>query len=95
MKTYYTISEVEKICNVKHYTLRYWEKIHPILLSPKKGQHGRRYYTEKDIQAINHISQHRSDFHKVISQVDVSKKLTLPTKQILAELRKIKDLLAS
>lgn len=54
-KRYFSISEVAKLCDIKPYTLRFWEKefssLRPIT---KKGN--RRYYQKKDILLINKIS---------------------------------------
>lgn len=53
-KTYYTISEVAEMTDIKPYVLRYWEKeFHE--LSPRKHSSGRRMYTADDIELIREI----------------------------------------
>ncbi|MDY6786946.1 MAG: MerR family transcriptional regulator [candidate division WOR-3 bacterium] len=53
-KTYYTISEVSEMTDVKPYVLRYWEKeFHE--LSPRKHSSGRRMYIADDIELIREI----------------------------------------
>ncbi|MFO8061782.1 MAG: MerR family transcriptional regulator [bacterium] len=53
-KTYYTISEVADMTDVKPYVLRYWEKEFPGL-SPRKHSSGRRMYRADDIELIREI----------------------------------------
>ena len=50
-KTYYTISEVSKMTEVKPYILRYWEKEFR-QINPYKDPGGTRRYRKKDIDAI-------------------------------------------
>ena len=54
-KRYYSIGEVCHYCNIKPYTLRYWEK-KTNLISPVRLGSNRRYYTQQDIEKILKLS---------------------------------------
>ncbi|MDR2534925.1 MAG: MerR family transcriptional regulator [Treponema sp.] len=47
--TSYTLGDMERLLGVKPYIIRYWEKEIP-LLQPKKDPHGRRSYSNRDMQ---------------------------------------------
>lgn len=48
-KRYFTIGEVARLCAVKTYVLRYWERIFHGHLNPTKRKGNRRYYRHQDI----------------------------------------------
>lgn len=50
-KRYFAISEVADMLGVEASTLRYWEKEFP-LLSPKRNDKGKRFYTEEDVANV-------------------------------------------
>ena len=53
-KTYYSISEVSELCNIKSHTLRFWEKEFKDL-KPITRKGNRRYYQSQDIKLIKNI----------------------------------------
>ncbi|MFW5658953.1 MAG: MerR family transcriptional regulator [Bacteroidota bacterium] len=53
-KRYYSIREVAEMLNVNTSVLRFWEKEFP-QLNPRKGQNGRRQYSERDIERLRII----------------------------------------
>lgn len=55
-KTYYSISEVSKMTEVKPYILRFWEKEFR-QINPYKDPGGTRRYRKKDIDAICEVKQ--------------------------------------
>ncbi|MFC1668207.1 MerR family transcriptional regulator [Chlamydiota bacterium] len=55
-KTYYSITEVSSMVDVKPYTLRYWEKEFRNI-NPYKETGGTRRYRKKDIVAILRIKE--------------------------------------
>ncbi|MCQ2345682.1 MAG: MerR family transcriptional regulator [Paludibacteraceae bacterium] len=61
-KVYYSISEVEEITHLPASNLHYWEKQFE-QLSPRKDNHGNRYYTEADIELIKRIKYLRDEMH--------------------------------
>ena len=64
-KRYYSIGEVCSYCNIKPYTLRYWEK-KTNLISPVRLSGNRRYYTSKDIERVHKLSSLIHDSHHSI-----------------------------
>ena len=64
-KRYYSIGEVCDYCNIKPYTLRYWEK-KTNLISPVRLSGNRRYYTGKDIERIHKLSSLIHESHHSI-----------------------------
>ena len=50
-KTYYSITEVEKLTKIKPQVLRYWESEFPTL-RPKKNRAGNRTYQTNDIRQV-------------------------------------------
>lgn len=55
-KDFFTIGEVSRLCSVKEYTIRYWEKNFTALNPIKKASHHRRY-TKEDIEVILQIKE--------------------------------------
>lgn len=53
-KRYYKIREVAELLGIPISTLRYWESQFTVI-SPKRNEHGTRFYTPKDIEAIRMI----------------------------------------
>ncbi len=53
-KHYYAIGEVARMLNTSVGTIRYWEKMFP-LLRPKKNRRGDRMFTQRDIQLLKTI----------------------------------------
>ncbi len=53
-KKYYKISEVAELLNLPASTLRFWESQFTVI-SPKRNNHGTRFYTPKDIETIRMI----------------------------------------
>lgn len=53
-KKYYAISEVADMLGLEPSTLRYWEKEFP-LLSPKRNDKKKRFYTEEDIESVRMV----------------------------------------
>lgn len=82
-------------------TLRYWEEQFS-QLSPRKDEHGNRYYTEKDIDFIKQVKYLRNELHITriaaiknelrsnAKQVDVRQKASDILLQIRSELIEIK-----
>jgi DNA-binding transcriptional MerR regulator len=54
-KRYYSIGEVCQYCNLKPYTLRYWEK-KTNLVSPIRIGGNRRHYTRQDLDKIKRLT---------------------------------------
>jgi DNA-binding transcriptional MerR regulator len=50
----YSIREVCEMLDVKPYTLRYWERIIP-LVTPRKDRYGRRVYTRGEVNILARI----------------------------------------
>ena len=61
-KIYYSMSEVKRMLDLPSSTLRYWEEQFS-QLSPRKDEHGNRYYTEKDIDFIKQVKYLRNELH--------------------------------
>lgn len=55
-RRYFSISEVEKLCAVKAYVLRYWEQEFP-QLKPAKRKGNRRFYQQRDILIVREIKK--------------------------------------
>lgn len=55
-KRYYAVGEVCQFCDIKPYTLRYWEKKAGMIVPVRIG--GRRYYTKNSIQMILQLKQY-------------------------------------
>jgi DNA-binding transcriptional MerR regulator len=53
-KTYYSITEVSQMLDVRPHVLRYWESQFP-MLRPKKGRSGSRMYRDREIELITRI----------------------------------------
>ena len=54
--SYFTISETADIIGVRSHVLRFWEKKF-FLISPKKGNSGRRFYSSSDIKFLLYIKK--------------------------------------
>lgn len=52
LKLYYSIGEVAEMFNVPETLLRYWEKMFPEQITPKKAGRGVRQYKKEDIEDI-------------------------------------------
>jgi DNA-binding transcriptional MerR regulator len=50
-KTYYSITEVAEMADVRAHVLRYWETEFPAL-RPKKNRAGNRIYRERDVKLV-------------------------------------------
>ena len=55
LKLYYSISEVAEMFGVPESLLRYWEKMFPENITPKKAGRGIRQYRKEDIEDIRII----------------------------------------
>lgn len=100
-KIYYSMSEVKRMLDLPSSTLRYWEEQFS-QLSPRKDEHGNRYYTEKDIDFIKQVKYLRNELHITriaaiknelksnSKQVDVRQKASDILLQIRSELIEIK-----
>lgn len=100
-KIYYSMSEVKQMLDLPSSTLRYWEEQFS-QLSPRKDEHGNRYYTEKDIDFIKQVKYLRNELHITriaaiknelrsnAKQVDVRQKASDILLQIRSELIEIK-----
>lgn len=55
LKLYYSISEVAEIFDVAESMLRYWEKMFPKHIKPRKAGRNIRQYTKEDIDQIRSI----------------------------------------
>ncbi len=55
LKLYYSISEVAEMFGVPESLLRYWEKMFPENITPKKAGRGVRQYRKEDIEDIRII----------------------------------------
>ncbi|MBD3160960.1 MAG: MerR family transcriptional regulator [Candidatus Eisenbacteria bacterium] len=53
-RTYWSISEVAELTDVKPHVLRYWETQFP-MLRPKKGRSGSRRYRRADLELVRRI----------------------------------------
>ena len=95
------MSEVKRMLDLPSSTLRYWEEQFS-QLSPRKDEHGNRYYTEKDIDFIKQVKYLRNELHITriaaiknelrsnAKQVDVRQKASDILQQIRSELIEIK-----
>jgi DNA-binding transcriptional MerR regulator len=95
------MSEVKRMLDLPSSTLRYWEEQFS-QLSPRKDEHGNRYYTEKDIDFIKQVKYLRNELHITriaaiknelrsnAKQVDVRQKASDILLQIRSELIEIK-----
>jgi len=54
-KIYFSIKEVASRLCEKESTLRFWESEFPDVIAPRRNEHGVRFYTEEDIEAIQLI----------------------------------------
>lgn len=100
-KIYYSMSEVKQMLDLPSSTLRYWEEQFS-QLSPRKDEHGNRYYTKKDIDFIKQVKYLRNELHITriaaiknelrsnAKQVDVRQKASDILLQIRSELIEIK-----
>lgn len=100
-KVYYSMAEVKQMLNLPASTLRYWEDQFS-QLSPRKDEHGNRYYTEYDIELIKQIKYLRDELHIVRiaaiknelnnkkKQIDVRQKASEILQQVRAELMEIR-----
>lgn len=52
LKLYYSIKEVATMFDVPETLLRYWEKMFPETITPKKAGRGIRQYRKEDIESI-------------------------------------------
>jgi DNA-binding transcriptional MerR regulator len=75
-KNYFTISEVGEHCQIKPYTLRYWEKKLPAI-SPQK-HNKRRLYSRSEVEIIKDlkvlITDHGYTIEGAWQQLNISKK---------------------
>src|SRR6185437_5081644 len=55
-QTYFTISEVGQLTQVKPYVIRYWETQFGIL-RPARRESGQRKFTQKEVDAIRRIKE--------------------------------------
>ena len=55
-QTYFSISEVTQLTNVKPYVIRYWESQFGIL-RPARRESGQRKFTQKEVDAILRIKE--------------------------------------
>lgn len=53
-KTYYSISEVAELLDIRPHVLRYWETQFP-MLRPRKGRSGSRMYREREVELARRI----------------------------------------
>jgi DNA-binding transcriptional MerR regulator len=95
------MSEVKQMLDLPSSTLRYWEEQFS-QLSPRKDEHGNRYYTEKDIDFIKQVKYLRDNLHITriaaiknelrsnAKQVDIRQKASDILLQIRSELIEIK-----
>ena len=100
-KVYYSMAEVKQMLNLPASTLRYWEDQFS-QLSPRKDEHGNRYYTEHDIELIKQTKYLRDELHIVRiaaiknelnnkkKQIDVRQKASEILQQVRAELMEIR-----
>ncbi|MDC0456710.1 MerR family transcriptional regulator [Alphaproteobacteria bacterium] len=54
--SYFTISKTADIIGVRSHVLRFWEKKF-LLINPKKGNSGRRFYSSSDIKFLLYIKK--------------------------------------
>ncbi|MDR1814688.1 MAG: MerR family transcriptional regulator [Tannerella sp.] len=54
-KRYYSIKEVAEMVSESEPTLRYWESEFPNHITPRRNEHGARFFTEKDIEDVRLI----------------------------------------
>ncbi|MBM3287925.1 MAG: MerR family transcriptional regulator [Candidatus Eisenbacteria bacterium] len=53
-KTYYSISEVAEMLDLKPHVLRYWETQFPTV-RPRKGRSGSRMYTAREVERLRKV----------------------------------------
>lgn len=80
-KKYYRIREVEEETGILSPTLRFWETRFD-QLSPRKDNHGNRYYTVDDIALIKRIKYIRDDL-KITRTEAIKRELETDQKQSL------------
>jgi len=51
-KRYYSIKEVAQMVGASEPTLRYWESVFPDTITPRRNEHGARFFTEHDIDNV-------------------------------------------
>ena len=78
-KKYYRIREVEQETGVLSPTLRFWETRFD-QLSPRKDNHGNRYYTAEDIALIKRIKYIRDEL-KITRTEAIKRELETDQKQ--------------
>lgn len=95
------MAEVQQMLELPASTLRYWEKQFS-QLSPRKDEHGNRYYTENEIELIKQIKYLRDELHIVRiaaiknelnnnkKQIDVRQKAAEILQQVRSELVEIR-----
>ncbi len=71
-RIYYGIKEVSEMTGLPFATLRYWEKVIP-LLHPKKNAGLTRFYTPEDIELIRQIKYLRDE--QKLSVAGINKRL--------------------
>ncbi len=68
-RVYYRIKEVSEMTGLPFGTLRYWEKVIP-LLKPKKNAGKTRFYTPEDIELIRQIKYLRDEQHLSVEGIN-------------------------
>ncbi len=68
-RVYYGIKEVSEMTGLPFGTLRYWEKVIP-LLHPKKNAGLTRFYTPEDVELIKQIKYLRDEQHLSVEGIN-------------------------
>ncbi len=51
-KKYYKIREVSEMLSLPASTIRFWEATFPSVIRPRRNEHGIRFFTPRDIEAL-------------------------------------------
>lgn len=54
-KKYYKIREVSEMLSLPASTIRFWETSFPTVIRPRRNEHGIRFFTPSDIEALQMV----------------------------------------
>ena len=95
LKLYPSIGEVAEMFNVPETLLRYWEKVFPEAITPKKAGRGIRQYRKEDIEnirIIHHLVKEKGMTLAGARQVlKGNKKGTIQTADVVDRLKAIRE----
>ena len=95
LKLYHSIGEVAEMFNVPETLLRYWEKMFPDEITPKKAGRGIRQYRKEDIEnirIIHHLVKEKGMTLAGARQVlKGNKKGTIQTAEVADRLKALRE----